>query len=154
MEYSVMSRIIAREATYSLLAKTTAIISIVDIGAERNKFYPQPWLKHILELQFDDVEKGQKGCITKKQAKTIAEFVCEIYRQVERIIVHCEFGQSRSAGVAAAISRHFEGHSSGIFGNRVYYPNKTCYKYVLAALKKINKETVKSVPLTNSASMK
>ena len=131
-----MNRINARRATYDSTAPTTAIISIIDVGDESNEFYPQPWLKHILEMQFNDVEKG-KGCITKKQAKEIADFVCRIHPQVERIIVHCEFGQSRSAGVAAAISQHFEGDSGGIFGNRAYHPNRTCHSYVQDALKSI-----------------
>ena len=37
------------------------------------------------------------------QAKQIADFILHIRKKVKRFIVHCEFGQSRSAGVAAAI---------------------------------------------------
>ena len=134
MEYLVMNRSDARRASYVREAPTTAIISIADIGGKKNEFYPRPWLLHILEIQFNDVEKG-KGCITKKQAKEIANYVCRIYPQVVRIIVHCELGQSRSAGVAAAISQFFEGSSGGIFGNKAYSPNRTCHGYVLSALK-------------------
>ena len=135
MQYLVLNRLEARRATYADTAPATAIISIVDIGAEKNKFFPQPWLLHLLEMQFDDVDEGRAGCITKNQAKEVADFVCRVHPLVRRIIVHCEFGQSRSAGVAAAIIRHFERSSGGIFGNPKYYPNKTCYRYVLAALK-------------------
>jgi predicted protein tyrosine phosphatase len=125
----------ARRATYEQDAPVTAIISISDIGDDLNKFYPQTWLKEVFAIQFDDVESGT-GCITKIQAAEIADFVLRMYPQIERFLVHCTFGQSRSAGVAAAISQFYEGNSSGIFGNRAYSPNPTCYKLVLDALKK------------------
>jgi predicted protein tyrosine phosphatase len=133
MTYEVKNRGDARLATMKTVAPITAIISITDIGSEKNSFRQQDWLKAVLEIQFNDVERG-KGCITKKQAIEIADFVRSVYPQVERFIVHCEYGQSRSAGVAAAISKFYEGNSGGIFGNPAYYPNRTCYDYVLAAL--------------------
>jgi predicted protein tyrosine phosphatase len=134
MIYEVKNRQDAARATIQTNAPTTAIISITDIGSEKNSFYPQSWLKAVLEIQFDDVESGRR-CITKRQAEKIADFVRSGYPQVERIIVHCEFGISRSAGVAAAISKFYEGNSGGIFGNPDYCPNRTCYDFVLSALK-------------------
>ena len=135
MLYEVKSRINAQIATRDLEAPATAIISITDVGAERNKFHKRDWIIDILEIQFDDVTAGYKNCITPKQAKTIARFTLNNYQRVERFLIHCEFGQSRSAGVAAAISKYYEGHSSGIFGNKAYVPNLTCYRLVLQALK-------------------
>jgi predicted protein tyrosine phosphatase len=139
MKYEVKNRRDARMATVQTNAPTTAIISITDIGSEKNSFYPQSWLKAVLDIQFNDVESG-RGCITKEQAAEIAHFARSVYPQVERIIVHCEYGQSRSAGVAAAISKHYEGNSGGIFGNPVYSPNRTCYDFVLGALQEKKKK--------------
>ena len=137
MQYEIMSRYNARQATYEKDASDTAIISITDPGTKSNKFYPQPWLLAVLELQFVDVEEPRAGHISHQQAKEIADFIREFYIKVNRIIVHCEYGQSRSAGVAAAISKFYEDHDSGIFSNVAYSPNKTCYFYVLDALKKL-----------------
>lgn len=135
MIYEIMSRREALHATYGREAPTTAIISITDICAYKNKFCPQDWLIAILEIQFDDVTDGCRGCITKAQAKEIADFTKAVYHKVERIIVHCEYGQSRSAGVAAALDEFFDCETSEVFANSAYSPNMTCYRYVMAALK-------------------
>ena len=116
-------------------APLTAIISITDKGDDTNTFYQQEWLCDILEIQFDDVIEGGRNCITKEQAGHIADFALSISDKAERIIVHCEYGQSRSAGVAAALCEHFEGHDNGISHNPHYFPNWTCYKRVMEALK-------------------
>jgi predicted protein tyrosine phosphatase len=136
MQYEIMNRIKARQSTYNQGAPVTAIISITDIGSEKNKFYPQEWLKEVFEIQFNDVNEGQKHCLTRKQADEIAHFARRIYDKVDRIIVHCEYGQSRSAAVAAAISKFFDEDESGIYKNSAYRPNRTCYYYVLEALRK------------------
>jgi predicted protein tyrosine phosphatase len=120
-------------------APDTAIISITDKDSDKNCFYKAAWLKAVLELQFDDVEAGGRNCITLTQAMEIACFVKRMRKNVQRIIVHCEFGQSRSAGIAAAISMYLDGHDSGVFYKRKYNPNRTCYHYVLAALRKRGK---------------
>ena len=131
-----MNRTDAHKATLEAAAPTTAIISVTDTGSEKNRFYPQPWLKGVVELQFLDVEAGGYDCITRTQAKIIADFARRMHKQVERFIVHCEFGQSRSAGIAAALIKYFEGHDGGIFMNKRYNPNRTCYRYVLKELQK------------------
>ena len=132
----VMSRQEARSASTVKSSVSTVIVSITDCGKPQNTFYPADWLVSILHIQFDDVEFGGKNCITKGQAVIIADFVLNHRKKADRIIVHCEFGQSRSAAVAAAVSRFLNGNDGGIFYNRRYNPNKTCYNYVLEALKK------------------
>ena len=49
-------------------------------------------------------------------------------------LVHCGAGQSRSAGVAAAILKWMTGSDAQIFDNRKYTPNMRCYRLVLEAL--------------------
>jgi predicted protein tyrosine phosphatase len=131
-----MNRRDATLATKEKTAPDTAIISITDYGDEKNIFYDADWLKAVFEIQFDDVDEGGHHCITFSQADEIAEFVLRVRKKVQRIIVHCEFGQSRSAGIAAAICQYLNKHDDGILVNRRYYPNKTCYHYMLSALKK------------------
>lgn len=83
-----------------------------------------------LFLWFDDVEDG-KNAMTLEHAKAIVEFV-EKYKDCD-VIVHCDEGVSRSAGIAAALLKHYNGDDSGIFGNSRYSPNMHCYKTMLSA---------------------
>lgn len=46
-------------------------------------------------------------------------------------IVHCEAGQSRSAGVAAALSKWINGEDWDYFLNPKYTPNSYCYQTIL-----------------------
>ena len=139
MIYEIMSRKEARYASGERIAPTTAIISITDIGSEHNEFYPARWIEAVLHIQFDDVIERGINCITKANAMEIAKYALENYDRVERFIIHCEFGQSRSAGIAAALCQHFEGHDNGISTDPKYFPNWTCYKYVLRALEVLNR---------------
>ncbi len=50
------------------------------------------------------------------------------------IIVHCDAGISRSAGIAAALLKYFTGSDDQIFRDTYYCPNTWCYRKTLAAL--------------------
>lgn len=145
MRYEIMSKAEANEATRETDAPNTAIISISDSDDKRNIFYPQNWIKGVLELQFYDVEEGSTGCISIQQADEIANFVLHIKDYAERFLIHCTYGQSRSAGIAVAICVFLEGHDNGIWTNPKYRPNKTCYRYTLNALKKRSGRKIKNV---------
>lgn len=86
-------------------------------------------VKAILSLSFDDVtrEDDKRFCMKPEDGVKIADFVNEWYNKVDRIIVHCDGGVSRSAGVCAAIMRVKEGDDWPIFDNRNKHPNMTCY---------------------------
>jgi predicted protein tyrosine phosphatase len=135
MIYEIMNRHDARYASGNESAPASAIISITDVGSDENKFYPAKWIHETLHLKFDDVGEHGRNCITMEQANRIAEFALQNYGQVQRFIIHCEFGQSRSAGAAAALCEFFEGHDNGIAQDPRYFPNWTVYKYVTNALK-------------------
>ena len=79
----------------------TAIISITDTNSPQNKFDHPPWLKAVLRLQFDDVlaDSFWGLCIKDEDALKIKQFVDQVKTKVDRIIVHCEAGVSRSAGL-------------------------------------------------------
>ena len=135
----IMNRFDASQATREPEAAPTAIISVTDCGSEKNRFSPAKWLVDTLELQFDDVTVGP-NCITCAHAEEIADFVLQYRKKAERFIVHCEYGQSRSAGIAAAIRQYIEGDTGNIFYSRRYAPNMTCYNLVLKALQQRGKK--------------
>jgi predicted protein tyrosine phosphatase len=88
-----------------------AIISITDHGAPQAKLNAG-WVG-VLRLSFDDVdpvdsppEPGEDMVeMQDDQADQIAAFVRDNSRTVATLVVHCKYGQCRSAGVAKAIAR-------------------------------------------------
>ena len=68
------------------------------------------------------------------QAIEIVQFVRMMEGHVDKLIVHCDAGQSRSAGVAAAFLKYYTGSDMAIFNNRKYTPNMRCYTLVLNEL--------------------
>ena len=68
------------------------------------------------------------------EADELAGFIYEARERGLDIICQCEYGQSRSAGCAAAILQHFFGNGIDIFADYRYYPNQLVYHKVLDAL--------------------
>ena len=130
----------------------TAIISITDYGYELAELKNKP--HHLLQLAFDDVDgdvfidelgdspsaedklkiEKKYHMLSNEQANQIAEFVNEVWDNVDVIICQCEYGQSRSAAVAAAISQFKYQNGIEIFADDNYYPNKLAYRKVFDAL--------------------
>ena len=115
----------------------TAIISITDTDKadvifEKNE---ANGIKAVLRLKFDDVERDYKNehCITKEDAENIVKFVNKNKNKVDKFIVHCEAGVSRSAGVGAAIMKALNGDDWDVFKNPLKCPNMKCYRTVLNA---------------------
>ena len=73
------------------------------------------------------------------EADELAEFIYSAITDDLNIICQCEYGQSRSAGCAAAILEYFEGNGISIFSDYRYFPNKIVYHKLLEALKKYGK---------------
>lgn len=128
-----MSRRNASKYTYSPeCIFDCVIISITNVGSSPNYFNKgNEHVKDILPLQFDDVDYGQKNCITSEDARMIIDFVSKWINKVNLVIVHCEAGVSRSAGVCAALMKIFNGSDFEIFNNPRYIPNMSCYRVVL-----------------------
>ncbi|MBR3805574.1 MAG: hypothetical protein IKJ13_01895 [Clostridia bacterium] len=75
------------------------------------------------------------------EAAELAEFIYKAKEDGLDIICQCEYGQSRSAGCAAAILQHFEGRGIDIFTDYRYYPNQLVYYYkVFDALRKYEEQ--------------
>ena len=74
------------------------------------------------------------------EADALAEFIYKAKDDGLDIICQCEYGQSRSAGCAAAILEHFEHRGIDIFSDYRYYPNQLVYHKVFDALERCKGE--------------
>jgi len=113
-----------------------AVISISDIDKESPYIFNNPanGIIEQLRLHFDDVDLGQPNCITEEIAGRIAAYIFSLQNVVDKIIVHCEAGISRSAGVGAAIMKYLCDDDWAVFANPRFRPNMICYRKVLNAL--------------------
>ena len=104
-------------------------------------------IQEILPLSFCDAEgpgpdvygrmAGEKDLMQIQDAQRIQKLLrrhpdCDI-------IVHCDAGMSRSAGVAAAIVEAAGGDRSRIFSSPYYQPNLHCYGVLLRVLTETEK---------------
>lgn len=136
------------------LDKNTVIISITDPKSKTleenilNKF------KDSLSIQFYDIdiEEEYKSSsdwnfvpINNEEAKIILDFILK--HKNDNFLIHCEKGQSRSAGVGLAIEcilkfngnkKEFALEQSIILNHHRYEPNMLVYNKILEEYKKLN----------------
>ena len=143
MNIHIMDREGAEAIAAAGFAPNTAIISISDTGAPPLVLRHEPaWM---LRLVFDDISsdeideyKGQKYTLfDESMARKTAEFVFTHKDEAETLICQCEYGQSRSAAIAAAVTEYFYGNGIEIFADDRYYPNKLVFRSTLQALRVI-----------------
>lgn len=151
MKITVMSRQKAIEYCSEAHRVKSAIISISDPRVEYDAA-PQKTQENkvagILRLCFSDADRpgvdvygnvvSESDLLSDNDAEKIARFVNR-YKDIN-IIVHCDAGISRSAGVAAAIMSYLWRDDSEIFDSPRYYPNAWCYRKVLNALMKYSRK--------------
>ena len=128
-------------STASSMEKRNHIVITISDRDKENLYLPiSGTCKAVLPLKFDDTDScGQnRNPMFVSDAQKIARFVNLWKNGVDTIIVNCEAGQSRSAGVAAAILKYFNGDDWQIFDNKRYTPNMRCYRLVLQALYDLN----------------
>ena len=105
----------------------TALISVTDVGYDFAELDNKP--AELLQLKFDDVDADEPvNIITDEQAKAIAAFYHRISKTAKHIICQCEYGQGRSAAIAAAIMEYTEGNGIDIFADDRYFPNKVVFR--------------------------
>lgn len=110
--------------------------------ASKPKPNPVSGVREVLYLAFCDADvpgkdvygrnAGISDLMTVNDARRVASFV---KRNADKtIIVHCDAGISRSAGVAAAILKWATGDDAQIFKAGRYCPNMWAYRKTLEAL--------------------
>ncbi len=140
----------SREAIESVIAdgkfpKNTAVISFCDSALKHiDKDYSRvdygDACNDVFYCEVDDLdldylpEKGYTYDSFFPEAAELAEYINKAYRDGKDIICQCEYGQSRSAGCAAAILEHFYRRGIEIFADYKYYPNQVVYHKVFDAL--------------------
>ena len=110
------------------------LISITDPGTDPAQIAESPLCMGVLRLQFFDVDIAYGGlrAPSEEDAEAIVQFVRRYQSMADLIICQCEAGISRSAGVAAALSRWLNGHDEEFF--RRYLPNRLIYRLILNRL--------------------
>jgi len=137
-----MSRSKAVQFSHTIHHAIIAVISISDCDKDYPNLHNNPGngIAFQIKYHFDDVDEGEDHCISDNDAMGIATFVFNIKDKADLLIVHCEAGVSRSAGVAAAIMKFIDDDDTPIFDSHDYRPNMTCYRKVLKALFHLCKE--------------
>ena len=140
----------------------TALISITDSNSDFAALEHKP--DELLQLRFDDISSqdaqeeferhmGRKPTeeerhllsekfhlLSDAQARQIAAFVHRVKDDAQLLICQCEYGQSRSAAVAAAVLEHLQRRGIVVFADPRYFPNKLVFKKVYGALNRLAKE--------------
>lgn len=118
----------------------TAVISIHSCKTNTAFIIPNDasGVVDVLVLEFNDTDMNDNisGGITRKDAILIANFLQKHLdaNDIDMLLIHCEAGQSRSAGIAAAISKCLIGTDEEYFASSKYTPNMLCYRTVMNEL--------------------
>jgi predicted protein tyrosine phosphatase len=128
-------------ATSDLLTKPHVMIRITDPKQDFPPLKDNPNRVAVLELKFSDIDgKGyrtwskndqekHKGIFEDSHAQQIVDFIHT--HSPDKVVVHCNAGISRSAGVAAAIAKFLTGSDECIFKDNRYLPNMYVYRKLL-----------------------
>ena len=140
MKISILSKAgLYRLIETNSLTSNTAVISFADFGCD---FLDVPPNVDQLKIEFDDIRPNN---ITKEQllgnilpeAPIIAQFVNQKLKEGKDIICQCDYGISRSAGLAAAILERYAHKGIEIFRNYRYSPNQIVFNRVYKELQKL-----------------
>ena len=145
MKVTVMSRFDAVFYCYNPHPEPVVMISVSD---PHRQYADAPFcsevnnVRRVLSLCFADANQpgpdiyGYDARVEDLMRDEDAAQVAELLRTYPDtdVIVHCDAGISRSAGIAAAVLKHTTGDDSSIFENGLYDPNLWCYQKTLAAL--------------------
>jgi predicted protein tyrosine phosphatase len=111
------------------------IISITSNADDVAYVRPNNMCRGILRLSFVDAEipsllYDETDLFSQSQAAMVWTFVLQHLPEIQRILVHCDAGVSRSSGIAAALAKVLNDDDAEFFGGR-YLPNMRVYKILL-----------------------
>jgi predicted protein tyrosine phosphatase len=109
------------------------VVSVTDCEAPKAKIAESPQCLDILRLKFHDADVPQSDwvLISEQDARNIVAFIRQHLNTVQAVVCQCEAGMSRSAGIAAALSRWLQDDDTVFFQR--YLPNRYVYRRVLEA---------------------
>ena len=121
--------------------KLTSKSAVVSFADEEDEFLDFPKDIDVLKVVFYDIRpsstvKEHYDSIL-PEAKSIANFVSQAINKGKDIICQCDYGISRSAGLAAAILERYAHKGLEVFADYKYTPNLFVYNKVYAELKKL-----------------
>lgn len=132
--------------------ENTAVITFYDTAVKRvdenyTHVHYEDVCRDVFYCELDDLDigyLGEKGLTYEMYfdyADDLAEFIYDVYGLGMDIICQCDYGQSRSAGCAAAILQHFYKTGIDVFIDYRRYPNQLVYHKVFDALEKYKNQS-------------
>lgn len=115
----------------------TALISITGTTSPNPVIGPPDFdethLLGVLRLAFLDVTGPAGNCMSRGQAYQVTAFTREMADAgMRHLAVHCNAGESRSAGIGAAVAYLLGLDDTGFFETASLSPNMWCYRQVLS----------------------
>lgn len=151
MDVQIYSRIAIEKLLQAGFPDRVAVISFYDPVTSSTNKRGQPVdysdiTNRVFQLALYDIDReilGDYGLSYETyfpEADDLAKFIYAAKNDGLDIICQCEYGQSRSAGCAAAIVEHFDKTGISVFADYRYYPNQMVYHKVFDALHAYSKE--------------
>ena len=114
------------------------VISITSSPDDVARLRANKMCRGVLRLSFPDADTpsdqhAEESLFSREHAMQVWTFVQRHLPEIERIVVHCDAGVSRSPAVAAALSKVLNGDDAEFFGGR-YRPNMRVYSTLLETL--------------------
>ena len=114
------------------------VISITSASSDVARLRTNDLCRGVCRLAFVDAEVPsekypEEMLFSPQQAAQVWEFVHQHHLAVQRIIVHCDAGYSRSPAMAAALAKELNGDDAQYFAGR-YKPNARVHRLVGAAI--------------------
>lgn len=135
--------ILSKSELFNLIEKKalTSKSAIVSFADEEDDFLDFPKDSNVLKIVFYDIRPSStiKEHYDRllPEAKDIAKFINKKILEGKDIVCQCDYGISRSAGLAAAILERYAHRGIDVFANYKYTPNQFVYNKVYQELMKL-----------------
>ena len=135
--------ILSKSELFKLLEKKelTSRTAVVSFADEQDEFLELPEEVECLKVVFYDIRPSstvpEHYDSLLPEALEIARFVSNKIKEGKDIVCQCDYGISRSAGLAAAILERYAHKGLDVFSDYRYTPNQFVYNKVLKELKKL-----------------
>ena len=152
MTVNIYSRKAIEELLHEGFPDNVAVISFCDTQPQRidRDYKPVDYSGKtdrvfLIALHDIDIEILGDFCLTYEtympEVDELAGFIYAAKHDGLDILCQCEYGQSRSAGCAAAIREHFNRDGIQVFADYRYYPNQLVFNKVFNALEDYRKRS-------------